>query len=344
MKWVKRILVSLLVFLVVLIFIYGTDIIYGLRQLQGQVKIIRGAEDLELYLENPDNPDSIKYKLELIQKAKQFAIRELEFNDTDNYTTVYDQKGEDILWIVTASLPFKLEPKIWKFPILGEVSYKGHFNLERAISEAKELEKQNWDVSVRTVTAWSTLGWFKDPILTGMLQRNDGELAELILHELTHGTLFVKDSVDFNENLASFIGERATQLFLAKEFGDNSKELIQYRNDLDDQRRITEFMLKSASKLDSLYATFPQDLDTATMKNSKEEMINHIVQSLDTVSFNSKKDYQDFFKKRKPNNAFFMSFIRYKSMEKEFEQLLDSNFDGNLKSFLNYYRSNYPSL
>ena len=268
----------------------------------------------------------------------------MEFHSTDNYNKVYDQHGKDILWVVTASLPYKLEPKTWVFPFLGEVSYKGHFNLDRAIGEAKELERQHWDVSVRTVSAWSTLGWFDDPVLTGMLDRSDGDLAELILHELTHGELFVKDSVDFNENLASFIGEKATELFLMNEYGDSSSQLVEYKNNLQDQSRITNFMLQGARNLDSLYSTFTNLNDTSFMEASKEKMINRIVQNLDTVNFSNKMDFQNFFRKRKPNNAYFMSFIRYKSKEGEFEKLLKTKFDGDLKSLLDYFRTNYPSL
>lgn len=344
MKLVKRILLASIAVLILLSLIYLSDIIYGIRQLNGQLSIINGAVDIKEYLADPANPDSIKNKLLLVERVKEFAIKTLEYKPNDNYTTVFDQKGEEVLWVVTASLPYKLEPKIWSFPFLGEVSYKGHFNLERTINEAKDLEKNNWDVSVRAVNAWSTLGWFNDPILTGMLDRTEGELAELILHELTHGELFVKDSVDFNENLASFIGEKAAASFLIQQYGDSSTQLINYLNNLNDQRKISNFMLVSASKLDSLYNTFSEDADTTHMASSKSQLIEEIISNLDTVSFSNKEDYIQFFSRRKPNNAHFMSFIRYKSMENEFEDMLQTKFKGDLKSLLDFFRTNYPSL
>jgi predicted aminopeptidase len=344
MKWIKRSALLILILFLILTVGYFSEIIYGIRQLQGQLKIIKGSIELDEYLANPSKPDSIKQKLGLVTRVKEFSINILEFNSTDNYTSVYDQKGEDILWVLTASLPFKLEPKTWKFPFLGEVTYKGHFNLHRAIQEARELEKENWDVNVRTVTAWSTLGWFSDPVLTGMLDRREGELAELILHELTHSTLFVKDSVEFNENLASFIGTKAAKLFLISEYGKDSNQFIEYENGLKDQQKIVNFMLTSASKLDSLYTNFANQTDTAQIKKYKDEMITRIINNLDTVTFENKNEFQDFFRERKPNNAFFMNFVRYNSMEDEFERILASKFDGDLKSFLDFFKTNYPSL
>ena len=118
------------------------------------------------------------------------------------------------MWVVMACEPFALKPKEWKFPIIGSVPYKGFFKKERAEALKAELEKEGWDVMVRNPGGWSTLGWFTDPILSKMLMRSEGDLANLIIHEMSHATIFVKDSVEFNENLATFIGDRGAELFL----------------------------------------------------------------------------------------------------------------------------------
>jgi len=343
MKWVKRIGVGILVIIGFFIVLYFSQIIYGAQQLSGQLKIIRGAVPISQYLSDPDKPDSIKNQLRLVQEIRQFAFDSLGLKKNDNYTTVYDQRGKDVLWVVTASKPYMLEPKVWKFLFLGEVSYKGYFSLERTLDEASFLKKEGWDVSARPVTAWSTLGWFNDPILTNMLSRTEGELAELIIHELTHGTLFVKDSVDFNENLASFIGEKGAELYLVNKYGTNSSEYNNYISIQKDNDKLSNYMLLGASRLDSLYKSFDASEDTVFMLNKKNDMINRIVSNLDTVSFHDSQ-YKNIFQRRLPNNAYFMSFIRYKSKGNLFEKILVRDFDNDIKRFLQFYKSNYPSL
>jgi len=343
MSWLKKIGLWVLLILFLFLMIYFQQVIYGLRQLKGELKIIRGAVPITRYISDSTKPDSVKLKLKLVQEIKQFAIEDLGLKENDNYTTVFDQEGKDVLWVVTACEAYRLQPRVWNFPFLGEVSYKGYFNLDLSIEEAKKLDKLGYDVSVRPVTAWSTLGWFTDPILTNMLNRSEGDLAELIIHELTHGTLFIKDSVDFNENLASFIGEKGAEIFLKMKYGENSAELSDYKTELIDENRFSDYMLYSASQLDSLYSTFDNSSDSMMMANSKKEMIGRIVSNLDTVSF-THDEFRKIFEKRIPNNAYFMSFIRYKSKGDLFEKILRRDFDNDIKRFLEFYKSNYPSL
>lgn len=210
-KVMKRILLALLFMIVLLIIAYWDLIIYGIRQGKGQLNIVWNAKPVDEFLKDPDFPDSLKAKLTLINEVRKYAIDSLGLKDTKNYKTLYDQKGREIMWVVTACEPFRLKAKEWVFPVLGAVPYKGFFNEQRAIDLKKELEQQGWDVSIRNPGGWSTLGWFTDPILSKMLERSVGDLANLIIHEMSHATIFVKDSIDFNENLATFIGDRGTE-------------------------------------------------------------------------------------------------------------------------------------
>src|SRR5690349_14303260 len=181
------------------------------------------AEPVEECLQDPTFPDSLTRKLRLMDEIRAYAIDSLGLNDTDNYKTLYDQKGEEIMWVVTACEPFKLEAKQWKFPVVGSVPYKGFFDRRLAVELKDELDKEGWDVSIRNPGGWSTLGWFTDPILSKMLGRSEGDLANLIIHEMSHATIFVKDSIDFNENLATFIGDRGAERFLIHKHGLHSQ-------------------------------------------------------------------------------------------------------------------------
>ncbi|MEJ0055629.1 MAG: aminopeptidase [Bacteroidota bacterium] len=133
----------------IIVIIYWSLISYGVAQGLGHVKIIREARPVEEFIKDPGYPDSLKAKLKLIQQARQFAIDSLGLNDTDNYKTMYDQKGQELMWVVLACEPFRLNEKRWDFPVIGSVPYKGFFSKEKAIREKELLEKENWDVSIR---------------------------------------------------------------------------------------------------------------------------------------------------------------------------------------------------
>ncbi|NOT74145.1 MAG: aminopeptidase [Cyclobacteriaceae bacterium] len=341
---IKKILGFFLLILLIVCAIYWSLISYGIAQGLGQLKIIREARPVEEFIQDPAYPDSLKSKLLLIQEARQFAIDSLGLNDTDNYKTMYDQKGQELMWVVIACEPFKLKEKRWEFPIVGSVPYKGFFNRESAIKEKESLEKDNWDVSVRNPGGWSTLGWFTDPILSGMLRRSDGDLASLIIHEMVHSTIYVKDSSDFNENLASFIGDRGAERFLQVTRGDTSKVFKEYFFEDSDYRKFAEYMLLSTQKLDSLYNTFSESDSLESKKKRKEEFIRRIVNSMDTLSFSGGKRKSNRFAKRLPNNTYFMSYKTYESKHDTMKDDWQRLFGNDLKKMINHYKKAYPFL
>src|SRR5690606_34527823 len=251
LKWV---VLSVLAVIAVLCVIYRDLVGYGLRQAKGQLHIVWNARPVAEYLADPSFPDSLQQKLLLIAEARQYAIDSLGLNDTRNYTTMYDQQGKEIMWVVTASEPFQLKAKEWEFPVLGAVPYKGFFELERAMAEKQKLESEGWDVNVRNPGGWSTLGWFTDPILSNMLSRSEGDLVSLIIHEMVHATIFVKDSVDFNENLASFIGDRGAEQFLASKYGKNSEHYLQFIQEDKEFNQYVDHILRGCDYLDSVYS------------------------------------------------------------------------------------------
>jgi predicted aminopeptidase len=341
---IKRILLALLS-LIFLLAVWQYELIsYGIGQANGQLKIIFGARPISEVLQDPEVADTIKQKLVLIQEIRQFAFDSLGINQSDNYTTYYDQKGKPLLWVVTGSEPYALKAKKWKFPLLGSFSYKGYFDLEKAKKEEIILKAQNFDTHIGTVSGWSTLGWLKDPVLSGMLKRKEGDLANLIIHELTHGTLFVKDSVEFNENLASFIGDKGAEKFLAYKYGIDSKEYIEYVHKKDDHKKFTDHVLYGAELLDTLYNSFNEQDPEEYKFNKKHELIFNITTGIDTIAFNNQSFYRDYFNKRNPNNTFFMSYLRYSSKLDNFEYEYRVNYNSDLKKYLEHLKSIYPSL
>ncbi len=339
---IRKILITFGLVFVVLVIWNWSLVLYGVEQGMGQAKIIWNARPVEEMMKDPGFPDSLKAKLELIEAVRRFAIDSLGMKDTKNYKTVYDQRGHEVLWVVTACEPFQLKAKLWVFPIVGSVPYKGYFNKEKALAESKELERGGWDVSVRNPGGWSTLGWFTDPILSGMLERNEGDLASLIIHEMVHSTLWVKDSVDFNENLATFIGDTAAYQFLSVKFGKNSKEYFTYLFEDLDYRHYSKHMLRGATALDSLYHTFKETDPVDEKRKKKEDFIRRIVSSMDTLSLHRAKEPSKRMARRLPNNTYFMSFRHYQSKLNIFKEEMTTEFPGDLKGYLRHLAGKYP--
>jgi predicted aminopeptidase len=343
-KIIKRILLASMAVLIVLVVIYRELIAYGLQQGYGQFNIIWNAKPVEHYLTDPTFPDSLKSRLELIKEIRKYAIDSLGLKDTENYKTLYDQKGEEVMWVVMASEPFALKAKEWKFPVIGSVPYKGFFKKERAEKLRKELETEGWDVMVRNPGGWSTLGWFTDPILSKMLARSEGDLANLIIHEMSHATIFIKDSVEFNENLATFIGDRGAELFLIYKYGRYSKEYTTYIQEDEDYLKYVNHMLRGAKLLDSLYAQMNISDSLSRKQALKESAIRKIVDAMDTLSLALTKQPSARFKQKLPNNAYFMNFRQYQAKQTLFGDEWRTRFRSDLRAYILYLSNKYPFL
>ncbi len=280
--------------------------------------------------------------MRLIAEIRKFAIDSLGLNDTENYKTLFDQRSQELMWVVQACGPFELEPKRWHFPVVGDLPYKGFFEKEKAFAERKKLVGENYDVSIRNPSGWSTLGWFTDPILSNMLKRSDGDLAELIIHEMVHSTIFLKDDVDFNENLADFIGTTASYHFLAYKYGKSSTPYIRYWHEDHDYKLYSQHILRGTQHLDSLYKTFKDEEPFELKKKKKKTMIERIVKSIDTLSLYEKRNATA--SNWVPNNTYFMAFHLYQSKQKDFSAEFTSKFNSNLKAYIKYLSEHYPFL
>lgn len=340
---IRKVMGSLLLALLVLCLWQYELVNYGLMQARGQLSIIVNTRPVEDVLQDAYVPDSIREKLIFIQEVRQYAFDSLGINDSKNYTTFYDQGGKPSLWVVTAAEPFELKAREWRFPLLGGFPYKGFFDYELAQAEAKRLEGDSLDVNIGVVGGWSTLGWFKDPILSNMLSRKKGDLANLIIHELTHGTLFVKDSVEFNENLATFIGDEGAKRLLSSRYGKDSEEYKVYVQDQEDFEKYTAHILRGCDALEGLYAGFGPEMSRSVKRKQKNDLIDEIISYVDTISFYNPSRFV-WRNPKRPNNAFFMSYIRYRAKLGNFEDELMHNFDNDLALYMEHLKKKYPSL
>ncbi len=342
---IKKILLSLLILCVILGIVNRDLLSYGWMQAKGQISILMNVRDVPDVLADPSFPDSLKARIRLIEEIKQFGVDSLGLTPSKNYTTFYDQHGKPLIWVITASDRYRIKPYQWEFPILGAFPYKGFFDSTRAVSEEKILIDAGYDTDIGEVSAWSTLGYLKDPILSSMLNRKEGSLANLILHELTHGTLFVKNNLELNENLASFVGDLGAIRFLKQKYGADSQQLAQYEYSKKYNDAYSKHVLGGIKKLDSLYLTFGDDQKPDVRKDSlKKEMIIRILNEADTLLGGKKSLKARSLPQPLPGNAYFISYQTYKSKQNSFKQEYETKFNSDFKKYLGYLKNKYPSL
>ena len=221
----------------------------------------------------------------------------------------------------------------WWFPIVGRVPYLGYFRSEDAEREAQDLRDQGLDVYVRTVGAYSTLGWFKDPILPGMLQWRDDQLVETVLHEMAHATLWVAGSVDFNESFASFVGEKAMYQWLIDRHGLESDvtSLVNMRR--QDSTTWRELLAGLYMDLDRIFSS-PTLTDEEKLE-MKAQLIRSLPNRVRAANLSNADPYIELAEQETWNNARLAQFRTYNSNNSEFEALFLLN-NSNISDFIDH--------
>ncbi|MCG8591012.1 MAG: aminopeptidase [Proteobacteria bacterium] len=181
----------------------------------GQARVMWARESIDDVLAEPTTPETVRTSLSLVDEVRAFAAG-LGLDVGQQYRSYVDWDGDRILTTVVATEPGRIESRPFRFPLIGDVPYKGFFDRARAEREAESLRDQGLDVCLVAVPAYSTLGWLADPVTRPMLRGGPGPLVETLLHELVHATVFVKSQPDFNEGAASFFGEEASIRFFAE--------------------------------------------------------------------------------------------------------------------------------
>ncbi len=287
---------------------------------KGQLSIVWGARDFEEVFADPEVSDSVKAKLHLIEEIKLFAYDSIGLKHSDNYTAFYDQKDQRLMYVVTGAEKFQLKPYTWSFPVVGEVPYKGFFDAAKAKEEYFRLKMLGLDADIGGASGWSTLGWFKDPVLSSMLNRSEADLAELIIHELTHGTLFVTDSVEYNENLAQFVGVEGAKWFLRSKYGENSMELQAYLTSMEEDDKKTQFMLQQAKFLDTVYKSLEPTLSEQEKLIIKKKTFLLFWDRARDLKLEGDNDFPDRLLRRmsKSGNTMFLQYTRYQAKQNDF--------------------------
>lgn len=232
----------------------------------GQARVLWARQSVAGLLEDPHTPAELARQLRLVQETREFAAG-LGLEVARQYTSFVPWPGDRVVTIIVSTRPGEVEAAGFQFPLVGRVPYKGFFSLDKAQAEARRLGARGHDVCVVPVATYSTLGWTDDPVTAPMLRRSDGELVELVLHELFHATVFAKNHAAFNEGAASFIGEEAAvRFFHAQESAGHSApgtaRAEQAR--IERNRIVAARLLELRDQIEALYAEPipPRELDS----------------------------------------------------------------------------------
>jgi len=175
---------------------------YYAQSLKGHAEIMAARQDVGKLIDDPSTPEALRARMASARDIRQFATDELALPDNDSYRSYVDIGREAVTWAVFAAPEFSVTPRAWCFPVYGCVPYRGYFSKQSAIEVAAELQSQGLDVHVTDITAYSTLGWASDPLLSTMLAQDETYLAALIFHELAHQRVYVAGDSEFNESFA----------------------------------------------------------------------------------------------------------------------------------------------
>jgi predicted aminopeptidase len=221
----------------------------------GQLQLLRAREPVSTVIADRSRDEKLRAHLTQSQKARAFASQQLHLPDNQSYRLYADIGRPFVVWNVFATPEFSLTPQNHCFPIAGCVAYRGYYSQSAARGEAALQRLKGMDVSIGGVEAYSTLGWFNDPIISSMIGWGDERLATLIFHELAHQRLYVKDDTEFNESFATFVEQEGTRQWRA--FRD-----LPPANEAQAQQRdqFTQLILDTRTRLAALYAlTLPAD-------------------------------------------------------------------------------------
>jgi predicted aminopeptidase len=227
---------------------------YVLRGAWEEGKILGRRRPITQVIADQRTTPETRRKLELVLAARGFARDSLGLRTGDSYTLYAEKKSDTLATVLSAAYKDRFRARTWWFPIVGSVPYKGYFHEADARREAATLEAQGFDTYMRPTSAFSTLGWFNDPVLSTLLRYDEVSLGNTVIHELLHNTYFAAGKISFNESLANFVGGRGAIEMFCRRDGPDAPTCRRARDDWDDDLVFGFFMGELIHDLESLYA------------------------------------------------------------------------------------------
>ncbi|MCX2899065.1 aminopeptidase [Pseudomonas mandelii] len=303
-----------------------TSISYYSQLASGQLQLLRAREPVSEVVADPARDPQLRAHLAQSQQARSFASDQLHLPDNQSYRLYADIGRPFVVWNVFATPEFSLTAQNHCFPIAGCVAYRGYYSQGAARGEAAVQRLQGMDVTIGGVEAYSTLGWFNDPIISSMMSWGDERLATLIFHELAHQRLYVKDDTEFNESFATFVEQEGTRQWRAFRHlpADNGSQARQ-------RDEFIELVLATRARLELLY-TLPLPPEQMRQRKAAEfERLRTQYRKIRDSQWSGDKRY-DAWINAPMNNARLLPFGLYDQWVPAFEVLFQQT-GGNWPAF-----------
>jgi predicted aminopeptidase len=302
---------------------------YYTQAAQGQFELLSDAKPIDDWLADPSTNPTLRHRLETARQIRRFAVQEMGLPDNNSYKNYAQLHRPYVLWNVVATPELSLKPLEWCFPIAGCVNYRGYYNKADAQDYARELRAQGHDVEVGGVPAYSTLGWFSDPLVSTFINYPDGELARLIFHELAHQIVYVPGDSQFNESFASTVELAGVERWLQR-FG-NPQMLDAYNQYSARKQDFLALLLKYRKELEH---TYKSPISDDAKRSAKALLFVHLKDDYEVLKANwgGYKGYDRFFAEPL-SNAHLASIATYNDFVPAFRALLARE-----KTFPRFYK------
>lgn len=274
-----------------------------------------------------------KERIRFIQEVKHYGEEKLGLTKTQNYSKYVEVEGP-VLHVITASEKDCLQLYHWDFPITGRVTYKGFFTEEGVLEEQRFLQMKGYDTFIQKASAYSTLGWLKDPIFSSMLRWDEATLANLILHEMTHATIYFKGQTDFNERIATFVGNQGAIDFLCEKYGKGSKEVVEALHYQEDDLLFSQWIDQACQQLSRFYA---REISRNEKLRGREEFFQHLKEEFRGKVASFRSDGYRNFENVEINNAVLLAYRRYFHRLEKFQVLYDQ-FGRDTRRVVDYFK------
>jgi predicted aminopeptidase len=276
----------------------------------GQLSLFQRARPLRRVLRDERTPKRLRGLLSEVPVIKRFGEAH-GLKPTPNYASYVQLDQPAVVWVVSACDPLEFKSRVWSFPVVGDFPYLGWFSLQDARGFAQELGGEGLDVDVRGASAYSTLGWFSDPLLSSMVPDGDealGDLANTVLHESVHATLHIPSQAYFNESLASFVADHLTPEYLERRRGSGSAERGSWVEGEARGRERVRALHEAYDQLDQLYRSSSKTREEKLAE--KQRLMRELKERLQL--------------KREPNNAMLVQYRTYDTGTPEWEALYEA--------------------
>ncbi len=280
---------------------------YYAQMVDGHLSLLAARAPIAELLDDPGVPTALRVRLRTALQIRDYASEVLLLPDNGSYRNYADIGRESVTWNVVATEEFSLRPETWCFWVAGCISYRGYYRRESAAVFAKSMRERGFDVAVTGAAAYSTLGWFDDPVLNTMIGGEDFMLAGTIFHELAHQKLYVADSSAFNEAFATFVEREAVRRWLERR--NSSAEVSRYARRAQHQIEFTALLRQTRDALSQLYR---MERSVDSLRLEKENLFKQLKANYRTLkqSWGGYNGYDRWFD-RTLNNAHLATLDTY---------------------------------